>query len=169
MFIEFKTIWKTKEQETRAIARTRNMPALAGPPGSVNVTAEWARRRIGVLFSYQAGMWTFIILIAPEEGQEVDGNVINMPSSEKVFVHLEVDYLEDPIANTRWTNGRLAFSQAGQHDIHGMMNYIAMRLKTLGPQFLEQIIRDIFWGWEEFLDHIRSTVLKVIPFIRCSF
>ena len=171
MFIEVKTIWGTMPRETLSDAVEHNSLPHDGPALLEEELGNWARRRIGVLFSRQGGIWTFIVLVGPEkEGLEVDGKGKTETRPEKGFLHLQVDENSDvPIANAHWRNGRLAYCKDAQHRVEGMISYIAARLNKPGPEFLEWIVRDVFWGWGEFLKQMRSTILKVISLIRCSF
>jgi hypothetical protein len=170
MFIEVETIWKTMQPETTPGIVEHILPHSDGPALLDNELKNWARRRIGVLFSRQGGIWTFIVLVAPEKGGlEVYGNVKKVPRPEKGFLHLRVDNnVEDPIANAHWRNGELAYCKDAQNRVEDMINYIAAQLKSQGPNFLEWIARDIFWGWGEFLKQMRLPILQVTSLTRCS-
>lgn len=171
MFIEVETIWKTIPPDTIPGSVEHNSPHYDGPTLLDNELENWARRRIGVLFSRQDGIWTFIVLVAPEKGAlEVGGNGKKVPRLEKGFLHLRVGKnMDDSIANAHWRNGELAYCKDAQNRVEDMINYIAAQLEMQGPKFLEWIARDIFWGWGEFLKQMRLPILRVTSLIRCSF
>ena len=156
--------------ETFASAVGHSPPPQDGPALLDDELGKWARRKIGVLFSRQGEIWTFIVLVAPEkEGLEVDGKGKKVTRPEKGFLHLRVDENpDDRIANAHWRNGRLAYCKDAQNRVEDMINYIAAQLKRQGPEFLEWIVRDVFWGWGEFLKQMRLTILQVISLIRSS-
>ena len=168
MFIEVNTIWKNIPPENFSV---NNSPLHDIPARIEEELGKWGRRKVGVLFSKQNGIWTFIVLIAPEkEGLKVDGNGENVEQRDRGFLHLQVD--ENPghrIANAHWRNGELAYCKDAQHRSEDMINYIAAQLREQGPRFLEWLARDVFWGWEEFLKEMRLAILQVISLRRFSF
>src|SRR5271167_2079287 len=106
MFIEVQTIWKNMPPDPLFAIQQNSSPCdnlalLSKEPG------QWAWRRVGVLFSKQDGVWTFIVLIGPEtEELEADRKGKKVTKLEKGFVHLQMD--ENPgekIANACWRNG----------------------------------------------------------------
>jgi hypothetical protein len=169
MFIEFNTIWKTMPPDPLLDNVENNLPPCRGPALLEKEPRKWSRRRIGVLFSKQNGIWTFIVLVGPEkEGLEVDGKGKMEKRPKRGFYHLRVTP-DDENVNARGRNGGLVQCTSEQNTSENMMNYIVKRLKRQGPGFLEWIARDVFWGWGEFLKEMRSTILHVISVIRCSF
>jgi hypothetical protein len=142
---------------------------VVSPPrnGPASLDKEWARRKIGVLFSGKDGKWTFIVLVGPEKEElEVHTKDTNVTGPERGFVHLQVDKNPDKkIANALSRNGEPVYCKDAQYGVENIINYITAELKKQGPGFLEWIVREIFWGWGEFLKQMRLPILKVISFI----
>jgi len=108
--------------------------------------SSWHRRRIGVLFSKQK-FWVFIVLIQPgDDGWK--------------FCYRVIQDAPRTIPNAHCTGG-LRFYKGDYATIENLINHITLPLKEHGPEFFEQILQDIFWGWEEFLNHVRSQAMSV--------
>jgi len=164
MFIEAQTIWKNIPPDPLSDVEHNSPPHNA--PASLDKELEkWARRRIGVLFSMQDGIWTFIVLVGPEKDVlEIDRKGEKVTEPEKGFLHMVVNEdSEEEIANARGRNGGLVYCKDVQYGVEDMINYIAIELTKQGPKFLERIVREIFWGWGEFLKQMRLAILRVIP------
>ena len=164
MFIELNTIWKTIK-DSFPDPYKGNSSNHDGPALSDKEFSQWSRRRIGVLFSKKNGVWTFIVLLAPEkEGVEIHGKGKKSgDENRKGFLHLHVvENSNYDFANAHSENGELVYCAESRFGIENMINFVAMQLKKVGPTFLTSLLQDVFWGWEEFLKQMRLPILEVI-------
>lgn len=145
MFMELKTIWKEPPGENVRLAN-----ALPGSSDSKDGETHWEhrRRRVGVLFSKHEDIWNFIVLIGPGD---------NMMGFQIVDVDEKSEY-----PNTHLSKGAKAKCTHRPLQLKNIINYIDVRLKKNGPQFVESLARAIIWGWGEFLKEMRHEIIQVI-------
>jgi hypothetical protein len=111
--------------------------------------STWHRRRIGVLYSKQRQTWVYLVLIPPAD-------------DELKFCYRIIQDTPETEPNCHCSGG-LRFYNGGLADITNLINHFTTKLKDHGPRFLEEILQDVFWGWEEFLTHVRSQTMSVNP------
>lgn len=111
-------------------------------------SSTWHRRRIGVLFSKQGPTWIYIVLIPPAD-------------DELKFCYRIIQDTTETEPNCHCSSG-LRFYHGGLANIPSLINHFTTKLKEHGPKFVEEILQDVFWGWEEFLTHVRSQTMSVI-------
>lgn len=110
--------------------------------------STWHRRRIGVLYSKQK-IWVYIVLIQPGD-------------NDWKFCYRIIKDAHETTPNAHCTGG-LRFYNGAEASLDDAINYFTIKLKEVGPGFLENILQDVFWGWEEFLHHVRSQTMSVGP------
>jgi hypothetical protein len=111
-------------------------------------SSTWHRRRIGVLYSKQK-FWVYIVLIQPGD-------------DDWRFCYRIIKDAEETTPNAHCTNG-LRFYNGAEASLEDAINYFTIKLKDLGSGFLENILQDVFWGWEEYLHHVKSQTMSVKP------
>jgi hypothetical protein len=166
MFVELMTMWKKpgKKPENKSPdndnATTQKLSLWRRLQSSLRrkfhrsdkeqaTTSTWHRRRIGVLYSKQGPTWIYIVLIPPGD-------------DELKFCYRIIRDKTEEEPNCHCSSG-LKFYQGGLAGIPDLINHFTEKLKDHGPHFLEEILQDVFWGWEEFLTHVRSQTMLVYP------
>lgn len=168
MFLDFMTMWKRPGKlyaptdaapETPKRSVWQNLKSLVRfgktcktPVASQATSSTWHRRRIGILYSKQPTYWVFLVLIAPGSHKE--------DPAELKFCYRIILGSDETTPNAHCTGG-LRFYNGAQASLEDTINYFTTRLSERGPRFLNDIILDVFWGWEEFLNHIRSQTMSV--------
>jgi hypothetical protein len=132
------SVWKRLRSSLPRFHRSDKEPATI---------STWHRRRIGVLYSKQGATWIYIVLIPPGDDEL------------KFCYRIILDETETE-PNCHCSSG-LKFYKGGLADIPDLINHFTTKLKDRGPHFLEEILQDVFWGWEEFLTHVRSQTMLV--------
>ena len=168
MFLELITMWKkpgkrpiskasrsdvpqSRWQRVRQWFRKISRLSLSSDKDE-QTSSTWHRRRIGVLFSKQR-FWVYIILIQPgDDGWK--------------FCYRRIKDAQETTPNAHCTSG-LRFYTGAEASLEDTINYFTIKLKDDGPGFLENILQDVFWGWEEFLHHVRSQTMSVEPINSC--
>jgi hypothetical protein len=64
------------------------------------------------------------------------------------------------IANAHCTGGR-RFYNGAQASLKNFMSYFMKKIEARGPLALDQILQDVFWGWEEYLTHVKTQAMSV--------
>jgi hypothetical protein len=156
MFLELKTIWKRLPGETlHNVPNKSPSTEMTGLKG-LEIHLKDRRRRVGILFSkhQETKIWNFLVLIGP-------GN------NELGFSIVDVD-VENEFPNTHLTGGITAKCTDRPLRLRDIINYIDVRLKKIGPSFVENIARAVLFGWGEFLKEMRSEIIKAIPLVPFS-
>jgi hypothetical protein len=144
MFLDLKTIWNQVAAETRDVQQ--NPTPITNSRGREKQW-EHRRRRIGVLFSKQNGIWIFIVLIGPGD-------------KEMGFSILDID-TDSEYPNMHKKGNRLAKCLTRVLRLRDVINLIDVHLKQSGPGWIEDLARAIIFGWGEFLREMRSEIIKV--------
>ena len=117
---------------------------------------DWMSRRIGILFSRQGSHWVFLLFFEPI--------MIDDPNYEMTFTFRMIyhpnDMPEEYTANAHGSDGDIFF-RSHKENISNSINFVITGLTTQ-KDFLDQLVRDIFWEWEEYFQYIRAAITNVV-------
>ena len=168
MFVELMTMWKRTRETTSSASEGGDQPVtitktLTGPiqwllhcasklrtrsRPTISRKATWRRRRVGVLYSKQPNYWVYLVLLEPVD-------------EDLEFCHRIIEDGDDEnVANCRCTGGP-RFYNGAQASLKNLVGYFMDKIATRGTSALDQLLQDVFWGWEEYLTHVKSRTMSV--------
>ena len=124
--------------------------------GITDCSHQWRPRRIAILFSKNqkrgaSEAWTFLVIVEPTE-------------EELVFSYRQVEQADAlrQKANAQCSTGRCYYN-VEEKPLRDLISCLARELaKGIEVDgFVKKLAKDIFWGWEEFLNHVRSQTMSV--------
>ena len=193
MFFEVPTIWKEKKQKETWVPAApprkkrmlkRSHDSGTEPLSKKRTLSNWRPRRIGIFFSENVEQpaqansngtisgtgekpWTCLVLIEPIDSKE-----------EFLFCYRKmVDTPTGPPPNARCLPGERRYT-IEETNLQGTIDYIiGLVLKrhffedqtSLLPKkcanFITEIGKDVFWGWEEFTTQVVQSSAVLLPSI----
>lgn len=112
---------------------------------------DWMTRSVGILFAKQRDHWVFLIFFEPikeDPNYEMTFNFRkiyrgNLPPEHPKNVHTVTDMYYEP----------------QKHNLASAISFIAAGLKE--KLFLDDLMHDIFWQWEDYFQYVRKAVQDV--------
>ena len=164
MFLEITTMWKRKPctensmapPKTSIFTPWKTVSPCSQEAGITDRSHQWRPRRIAVLFSKKQKpngrqAWTFLVLVEPSE-------------DELLFSYRQVerDDASRNTSNAQCSTGRCYYN-VEEKPLRDLISCLARELAkgTELHGFVKKLAKDIFWGWEEFLNKVMQ-----IPAVR---
>src|SRR5271156_731455 len=169
MFLELMTMWERERKPSDAEPESK--PFLQQmqkifpwtkktDPSEENLCPEpklpdWKSRRIGILFSKQPTHWVFLIFFEPILNDD--------PNYQLTFTFRKISHTH-PLphgyeANVHGSDGPMYF-EPSKENLANTINFIITNLRA-HPGFLKQLMRDVFWEWEEYFQYVRVAIANV--------